>query len=89
MFEIILLRAQKIKCAKYFFGFVITVSNPKDLTNIRCQNLTAFICSTHTVQCKSAYKQILVGDNYKSLKNIFSLCVGMNFPVDCRGKHNF
>lgn len=82
MFEIMLLRAQTIKCAKYFSGFVITVSNPKDLTNIRCQNLTAFICSTHTVQCKNAYKQILVGDNYKSLKKyIFLMC---RYELACR-----
>lgn len=73
-----------------FFGCVITVSQESQrLNKHKVSKPDCFFCSTHTVQCKNTYKQILVGDNYRSLKNAFFLCVGMNLPVDCRGKHNF
>lgn len=45
MFEIMWLRAQTKYATFFFFGFVIAVSNHKDLTNIRYQNLTALFAA--------------------------------------------
>lgn len=88
--RIMWLRAQTKKCAKSFFGCVITVSRESQrLNKHKVSKPDCFFCCTHTMQCKNTYKQILVGENYRSLKNTFSLCVGMNLPVDCRGKHSF